>query len=137
MYKMLGVSDDVTTCECCGKRNLKRTVTLEFVGENTEVHYGTTCAAKALAKRGNKVSKGVLDSQANAVALANKWLDKGFDLETIGKGIGNRFGYQWQVRDNALLIGGYRSEPHFAEIRKPVKPVLVIASFYTMWLPAA
>ena len=42
----LGVSDDVTTCECCGRNNLRRTVAIAFAGETRR--YGTACAAKAL-----------------------------------------------------------------------------------------
>lgn len=44
--KVLGVTDEVTSCECCGKRNLKRTVALDLNGET--VHYGVDCAARAL-----------------------------------------------------------------------------------------
>lgn len=45
--RILGINDDVTTCECCGKSNLKCTVVLTN-GEG-EVHYGRDCAAKAIA----------------------------------------------------------------------------------------
>ncbi len=41
----LGTSDEITTCECCGKAGLKLTVALDVDGE--VVHYGTTCAARA------------------------------------------------------------------------------------------
>jgi len=55
MWKVLGKSDEVTTCECCGKANLKLTVILTN-GEG-EVRYGRDCAARALAPicRGGKV----------------------------------------------------------------------------------
>lgn len=46
MAKILGITDERTTCECCGKANLKRTVAIEFTSEIK--FYGTTCAAKAL-----------------------------------------------------------------------------------------
>lgn len=45
-WKVLGINDDVTTCECCGKSNLKCTVVLTN-GEG-EVHYGRDCAARAI-----------------------------------------------------------------------------------------
>lgn len=48
--KILGISDEVTTCECCGRKNLKRTVVLSC-GEG-EVHYGSQCAADALRAKG-------------------------------------------------------------------------------------
>jgi hypothetical protein len=45
--KILGITDEITTCECCGKSGLKRTVALEF--SEADVRYlGTTCAAKQL-----------------------------------------------------------------------------------------
>ena len=50
--KILGITDEVTTCDCCGRINLKRTVVLGVMdcdGTVTdEVHYGTECAAQAL-----------------------------------------------------------------------------------------
>lgn len=46
-FKLLGVNDEVTTCECCGKSNLKCTVVLGTDGG--EVRYGRDCAARALA----------------------------------------------------------------------------------------
>ena len=46
-YRILGKNDEVTTCECCGKSNLKLTVILTD-GEH-EVRFGRDCAARALA----------------------------------------------------------------------------------------
>lgn len=46
-WKVLGKNDEVTTCECCGKTNLKLTVILTN-GEG-EVRYGRDCAARVLA----------------------------------------------------------------------------------------
>jgi len=42
--KVLGITDDVTECYCCGKLNLKQTVAFEIDGNET--FYGTTCATK-------------------------------------------------------------------------------------------
>lgn len=54
-WRILGKNDEVTTCECCGKTNLKLTVVLTD-GER-EVRYGRDCAARVLApvRRGGKV----------------------------------------------------------------------------------
>lgn len=43
--RILGISDEVTTCDHCGRSELRRTVALDFDGEVS--FYGTTCAAKA------------------------------------------------------------------------------------------
>ena len=45
-FKILAIVDDVTSCECCGKSDLARTVAIENA-ENGEIKYfGTTCALK-------------------------------------------------------------------------------------------
>lgn len=46
--KFLGTTDDVTTCDCCGRKGLKSTVALELAEATDPVYYGVTCAAKAL-----------------------------------------------------------------------------------------
>ena len=41
--RVLGISEEVTTCECCGRTGLKSTV---IVGtEDGEAYYGSTCAS--------------------------------------------------------------------------------------------
>lgn len=42
----LGTTDEVTTCDCCGRANLKKTIALMV--NDFPVHYGSECAAKAL-----------------------------------------------------------------------------------------
>lgn len=46
-WRILGKNDEVTTCECCGKTNLKLTVIL--TNGDGEVRYGRDCAARVLA----------------------------------------------------------------------------------------
>lgn len=56
-FKLLGIVDEVTTCDCCGKKNLARTVALETEGGDV-VYYGTTCASYALTgKRSRKTGE--------------------------------------------------------------------------------
>jgi hypothetical protein len=59
-YKVLGTTQDVTDCDCCGRVDLKKTVILGILDAdgNVEdvVHFGTTCAAHA-ARRTNKEIK--------------------------------------------------------------------------------
>jgi hypothetical protein len=60
--RFLGTTDDVTTCECCGRTNLKNTVAL-LMGEADEpVFYGVVCAAKALRISAKDVRKGARDA---------------------------------------------------------------------------
>lgn len=55
--KFLGTSDEVTTCDCCGKSNLKSTVALS-IDEGDAVYFGVTCAARALKVQVGDVRKG-------------------------------------------------------------------------------
>lgn len=55
--KFLGTSDEVTTCDCCGKANLKSTVALS-IDEAEPVYFGVTCAARALKTGVNEVKRG-------------------------------------------------------------------------------
>jgi hypothetical protein len=52
--KWLGTTDDVTTCDHCGKRNLKNTVALS-IDEGEPVYYGVDCAARALSRSQKEV----------------------------------------------------------------------------------
>jgi hypothetical protein len=64
--KIIGINDDVTTCECCGRSNLKCTVVLSN-GES-EVHYGRDCAAKALAgKFGHPKTAYRIEGEARSI----------------------------------------------------------------------
>jgi hypothetical protein len=58
-FVFLGTTDEVTTCDCCGKSNLKSTVVFDVAGEI--VHYGSTCAAR---HTGRKVTVWVSEKKA-------------------------------------------------------------------------
>lgn len=77
MVKVLGVSGDVTTCDACGKKNLKRTVVLE-INEAEPVFYGKDCAAKAVCGRKDKaVANGIeLRARAKSYIREKKELQK-------------------------------------------------------------
>ena len=46
MWKVIGINDDQSTCDVCGKEELKRVVWLENCETQSVVATGTTCAAK-------------------------------------------------------------------------------------------
>ena len=60
LLTQVGITDEVDTCSCCGKTNLKRTVvfetTQEWQGEGGDkfVFFGTTCATNAKSKAGKR-----------------------------------------------------------------------------------
>ncbi len=47
--KFLGITDEINTCDCCGRTNLKSTVVFE-TDDGDIVHYGSTCAGRNTGK---------------------------------------------------------------------------------------
>ena len=51
-FKIIAVNDDVDTCSCCGRTNLKKVAWVAQTVNGTEYDpapFGTTCAANAVA----------------------------------------------------------------------------------------
>jgi hypothetical protein len=63
-YRILGINDEVTACECCGRSGLKKTVVLS--DSEREVRYGTECAARAMKVGKKDVESGVKAATAEA-----------------------------------------------------------------------
>lgn len=64
--KVLGINDEVTTCECCGRSNLRRTVVLGT--DAGEVRYGTECAARAMKRGKLDVERAIRTAELEAAA---------------------------------------------------------------------
>lgn len=61
--KILGITDEVNTCECCGRTDLKSTVVLDLDG--AVAHFGSECAARRLGRRRKQdVEKQARQAQA-------------------------------------------------------------------------
>jgi hypothetical protein len=43
--QVLGITTDFNSCDCCGKENLKKTVTILDLSSGIEGHFGVVCAA--------------------------------------------------------------------------------------------
>jgi hypothetical protein len=71
-FRVQGITDDCTTCECCGRANLKRTVLLvelDADGNDADsVYYGVDCAARATATTSTRIR--------NAAAAGNSIEDR-------------------------------------------------------------
>jgi hypothetical protein len=63
-YKILGTTDERTTCDNCGKTGLKSTVALDD-GINV-VYFGSHCAARATGKATNSGNAGATFNRALA-----------------------------------------------------------------------
>lgn len=112
MYKLIEVSDEVTTCECCGKRNLKRTAVLRDEDGNI-VHFGSDCAAKAL--MGDKKHKAQIEGDMNVIAYVQKWLPVR-DIQAVAAATWNKFGYSVEVRNEVLKV--YFGKAQYLEFTK-------------------
>lgn len=92
--KFLGTTDEVTTCDCCGRKDLKNTVALELVEGGDAVYFGVTCAAHALKIDAKTVRAGSRAADERAAverrAAADRELASWFTfLATNGKGNDN------------------------------------------------
>lgn len=54
----LYITDEITTCDCCGKSNLKATVAMQLDCGGI-LHYGRTCAARNSGKSSQKLTKEI------------------------------------------------------------------------------
>lgn len=96
-YRMLGKTDATTTCECCGKMNLKLTVALEPLDGGEIRYFGTTCAALAMLPKGasrkaaTKAGKAIA-RDAQIIDRINRWLAAGHDPKRVARGVSATFG---------------------------------------------
>lgn len=111
--RILGTTDDVNTCDCCGRARLKVTVALVLDGAIDPVYFGTSCAARALRTGANDVRaaaraadderraeaeharreaarvadaawQAFLDARAPTHGSASRWPDRFRQIEELG-----------------------------------------------------
>lgn len=58
-YRILGISDEVNTCDCCGRSNLKATVEILFDDADEPLYYGRTCAARHVHVKVVEIDRGI------------------------------------------------------------------------------
>jgi len=96
-HKILAITDETHTCECCGKTNLKRVVVIEKA-DGQIVRYGTTCAANAML-----VTKSTGNWLVELKAFADKWLSK-YDAQTVISGLWEKKGATARVQDGDIQV---------------------------------
>lgn len=107
MFKILGINDDVTTCECCGKTNLKATVVME--SENIGiVHYGRDCAAKKLTGGNKSGAVKTIESTARGINYCREWLRKtpAHTASIVAAACRSRFCPAYDVGGAIHFVGG-------------------------------
>jgi hypothetical protein len=102
-YKFCGTTDEITTCDCCGKSNLKKTVVLQ--NENGDyLYYGVDCAARTINNKTN--GKAVL-VQAQAVDYAKTLIAKYGLNQKVANAVWNKFGFGTEIKNDHLKIGNF------------------------------
>lgn len=66
----LHVDDTVTTCDCCGRQNLKATVLMRNSDTGTEFYFGRTCAARNSGKDQRQIKKEIADNRQAQIDAA-------------------------------------------------------------------
>ena len=60
----LHIDDTVTTCDCCGRQNLKATVLMRNSDTGAEFFFGRTCAARNSSKTHKQIRQEIFNEQA-------------------------------------------------------------------------
>ncbi|MEY4672444.1 MAG: hypothetical protein RL148_228 [Planctomycetota bacterium] len=67
--QIVGVTDEISTCDCCGRNDLKRAVALKNA-DGAVVYFGTSCAAQALNWTDKAVTVAAKKAHAEALEAA-------------------------------------------------------------------
>ena len=97
---ILGTTNDITTCECCGKTNLKKTVVLDVDG--AVLHYGIDCAGRAILGAKSAKNSAIIDKRARAVDAARKDVANGLKDRETSRSAWNLFGAAIELRGTML-----------------------------------
>lgn len=61
--KALYITDEIDTCDCCGRTDLKATVAMQL-SDGGILHYGRTCAARNSGKTDKQIRQEVFAEEA-------------------------------------------------------------------------
>lgn len=62
--KALYITDEIDTCDCCGRTDLKATVAMQLSDGGGILHYGRICAARNSGKTSKQIRQEVFAEQA-------------------------------------------------------------------------
>lgn len=112
--KLVGVTDTVPECMCCGKKNLKRTAVLQDQNGNFSF-YGSDCAYKALNVWGKSRQSSILRS---AIKNAEINSDSNY-IETTINGGSYIYYYSGNTQPRCVYLDKYRGQyTHPVSIKK-------------------
>lgn len=108
-FKILGITDEKTECECCGRTNLKCTVALEFTdaeGNSTGdiTYYGRDCASRAMHGNNKSANVKAIDAEARGIEYARKWIGKTekHTAAVVSSGVRTSFGPCYVIGEFAI-----------------------------------
>ncbi|URF02821.1 hypothetical protein [Cupriavidus campinensis] len=70
LYKILGYDESVTTCDCCGKSELKGTFGVERA-DGEILHFGSVCVTRHTGKADKAIRQEAKDAIAQRLRAAN------------------------------------------------------------------
>lgn len=75
LFNVLGSDDSVTTCDCCGKANLKATFAIEMIETGEILHYGSVCVTRNTGRKTGELNamKAARDAEKIKAARAEYW----------------------------------------------------------------
>jgi hypothetical protein len=93
--KALYITDEIDTCDCCGRTDLKATVAMKL-SDGGIIFYGRTCAARNSGKDQRQIKKEIADNRQAQIDAAHDelretpamkaWYDKRIELYAKYKG---------------------------------------------------
>jgi len=76
IYRVLGSTEEITTCDCCGKSNLKKTVIMGVLNTEGEVesecYFGVVCASRNAGRKAKEIRREMIEADERKKRLAAK-----------------------------------------------------------------
>lgn len=101
MTKVLGINNEVTTCDCCGRSNLKKTVVIG--DECGERRYGVVCAARFLGRKPADIRGAAVGAEVLRLRPISHWILRNEDR---GVWVGGLVPVQFATREAAESRAG-------------------------------
>ena len=100
MFKILGICDNVNVCECCGKKNLKKTIAIEFLETSEIKYFGCVCAKQPIKGFDIKEIKRAENNYNNIVK--DSWAMTYREYKRQGGTFKEKDMYSWEYSDTSL-----------------------------------
>jgi hypothetical protein len=111
-YKIRGISDDQTECDCCGRKGLKRTVALEVFKDGESLlevtRVGVDCASVLLSRSGKPKSARAIKAEAEALKSQEERQKEMLEQ-----------GYQWKLQNRISSDKGQANLSYHRQWKTP------------------